>query len=117
MDFWEKSFVNRIFDPDYEAFVEGQKSKTRQLFDYPGLDWETNCLHPEKMMDEYRLPPLCRLGKNSIREAHRIGENTSRFFVTGLKNCLNNKSILSVDASLVCRINDGFNSAEYSFDY
>ena len=97
--------------------LRGRKVRRDSFSINPGLDWETNCLHPEKMMDEYRLPPLCRLGKNSIREAHRIGENTSRFFVTGLKNCLNNKSILSVDASLVCRINDGFNSAEYSFDY
>ena len=47
MDFWGKSFVHRIFDLDYEALVEEQESKTRQLIDYLDLDWETNCLHPE----------------------------------------------------------------------
>ena len=46
MDFWTNTLSNRIYNLDYEQLTVNQESKTRQLIDYLGLDWDENCLLP-----------------------------------------------------------------------
>ncbi len=47
MQFWNKSLNYRIYNLDYEVFVKNQKSETRKLIDYLGLDWDEKCLMPQ----------------------------------------------------------------------
>jgi hypothetical protein len=48
MQFWKKSLSKTIYNLDYEALVKNQKSETRQLIDYLGLDWDEKFLMPQK---------------------------------------------------------------------
>ena len=47
MDFWTNTLSDRIYDLDYEQLTVNQKSETRQLIDYLGLDWDEKCLSPQ----------------------------------------------------------------------
>ena len=44
MDFWHKTFPNRIYDISYEDLTINQEYETRQLLEYCQLDWDENCL-------------------------------------------------------------------------
>ena len=48
MEFWAKGLSKRIYNLDYELLTLNQESETRQLIDYLGLDWDENCLSPQK---------------------------------------------------------------------
>jgi len=47
MDFWTNTLSDRIYDLDYEQLTVNQKSETRKLIDYLGLDWDEKCLSPQ----------------------------------------------------------------------
>ena len=47
MDFWISTLSKRIYNLDYELLTVNQKSETRQLIEYLGLDWDENCLSPQ----------------------------------------------------------------------
>ncbi|MDB3880473.1 sulfotransferase, partial [Alphaproteobacteria bacterium] len=47
MDFWTSKLSKRIYNLDYELLTVNQESKTRQLIEYLGLDWDENCLFPQ----------------------------------------------------------------------
>ena len=47
MIFWEKSLGNRIYNLDYEILTLNQKTETRKLLQYIGLDWNEKCLYPQ----------------------------------------------------------------------
>ena len=47
MTFWQKSFGNRIYNLDYELLTMNQKTETRKLIQYIGLDWNEKCLYPQ----------------------------------------------------------------------
>ena len=47
MDFWKNSLNKKIYNLDYELLTVNQKSETRQLIDYLGLDWDEKCLSPQ----------------------------------------------------------------------
>ena len=48
MDFWTKSLSSRIYELDYDLLVSDQERETKQLIKYLGLEWEEDCLSPEK---------------------------------------------------------------------
>ena len=50
MDFWTNTLSNRIYKLDYEQLTVNQESKTRQLIEYLGLDWDEKCLSPQNNM-------------------------------------------------------------------
>ena len=47
MEFWTNALGERIYNLDYELLTVNQVSKTRQLIDYLGLDWDQTCLSPQ----------------------------------------------------------------------
>ena len=47
MDFWTNTLPDRIYKLDYEQLTVNQESKTRQLIEYLGLEWDKNCLSPQ----------------------------------------------------------------------
>ena len=47
MTFWQKSFGNRIYNLNYELLTMDQKTETRKLIQYIGLDWNEKCLYPQ----------------------------------------------------------------------
>ena len=47
MQFWSKSFSNRIYNLDYELLTVNQKDETRKLIEYLDLDWDDKCLSPQ----------------------------------------------------------------------
>jgi tetratricopeptide (TPR) repeat protein len=48
MLFWKEHFGKNIFDLDYENIIINQKDQTRKLLDFCELDWDENCLSPQK---------------------------------------------------------------------
>ena len=48
MDFWNKSLSSRIYELDYDFLVLNQERETKKLIKYLGLEWEEDCLSPEK---------------------------------------------------------------------
>ena len=48
MDFWHKSFPNKIHDISYERLTNHQEDETQKLLNYCELDWDNNCLNFHK---------------------------------------------------------------------
>ena len=48
MDFWHKSFPNKIYDISYEELTKNQKKETQKLLNYCDLDWDEDCLNFHK---------------------------------------------------------------------
>ena len=48
MDFWHKSFPNKIHDISYERLTTHQEDETHKLLKYCELDWDNNCLNFHK---------------------------------------------------------------------
>ena len=46
--FWNYKFKNKIYNVNYELLVNNQESEIKKLINYIGLNWENNCLFPEK---------------------------------------------------------------------
>jgi len=45
MNFWHKTFPNKIYDLNYENMTTNQKIETKKLLEYCELDWDKNCLN------------------------------------------------------------------------
>lgn len=48
MEFWETNNPNRIYHFDYESFTLCQEKETRRLIEFIGLEWQEECLFPQK---------------------------------------------------------------------
>jgi tetratricopeptide (TPR) repeat protein len=48
MNFWIKEFGNQIYNLNYETLTIDQEGETKKLINYLGLQWEDDCLNPEK---------------------------------------------------------------------
>ena len=48
MSFWRARFPNRVYDIGYETLTENQEEETRNLLEYCGLKWESDCLNFHK---------------------------------------------------------------------
>ena len=48
MDFWIKKFPRKIIQCKYESLTSNPESEIRRLLDKLELDWDENCLSPEK---------------------------------------------------------------------
>ena len=48
MDFWNQSYKDLIYDLDYDKLTEDQDPQIRRLIHYLGLDWQDECLAPQK---------------------------------------------------------------------
>lgn len=48
MKFWNNKFENKIYNVNYELLVNNQKSEIKKIIKFIGLNWENNCLFPEK---------------------------------------------------------------------
>ncbi len=48
IEFWEAQLPNRIYNFDYELLTTNQEEETKNLIRYLGLDWENECLSPQK---------------------------------------------------------------------
>ena len=48
MNFWIKEFGNKIYNLNYETLTTNQEGETKKLINYLGLQWEDDCLNPEK---------------------------------------------------------------------
>lgn len=48
MDHWRRVLPLPMLEIDYEAVVENQEEKSRELIDFLGLPWDDACLRPEK---------------------------------------------------------------------
>ncbi|MGH8242403.1 MAG: tetratricopeptide repeat-containing sulfotransferase family protein [Steroidobacteraceae bacterium] len=63
MDHWRSLFAERIFDADYDAFVQDPRGETEKLLAFLGLDWQEGCL------DFHRNPTRVRTASVSqVRE-------------------------------------------------
>ena len=47
MNFWDKSFGDRIYHLDYELLTINQEEETKRLIKHLNLDWEQRCLEPQ----------------------------------------------------------------------
>ena len=47
MQFWEKTYANRIYNLDYETLTTFQKQETKRLIKCLGLNWDKECLSPQ----------------------------------------------------------------------
>tara|TARA_B100000787_G_scaffold34739_1_gene24111 strand:+ start:219 stop:2129 length:1911 start_codon:yes stop_codon:yes gene_type:complete len=45
MNFWHKTFPNKIYDMCYEDLTTHQEEETRKLLEYCQLEWDQNCLN------------------------------------------------------------------------
>ena len=48
MGFWVRELHHEVYNLDYERLTDNQESEIRKLVDFIGLDWEENCLYPER---------------------------------------------------------------------
>ena len=48
MNYWNKSFPNKIYELSYEKLTENQKQETEKLLKYCDLNWDKNCLNFHK---------------------------------------------------------------------
>ena len=48
MKFWNYKFQNKIYNVNYELLVSDHESEIKKIIKYIGLNWENNCLFPEK---------------------------------------------------------------------
>lgn len=48
MNFWKKSFDNKIYEVDYESLTVNHEDEIKKLIKYLDLNWEEGCLSPEK---------------------------------------------------------------------
>lgn len=48
MAFWKVARPGTIYELDYELLIVNQKEETEKLIKHIGLEWEENCLRPEK---------------------------------------------------------------------
>ncbi len=48
MDFWINKYSDQIYNLSYEKLINDQKQETEKLLSFCNLDWDENCLSPQK---------------------------------------------------------------------
>ena len=48
MLFWKEKFQDHIYDIHYENLINSQEEETRNLLNFCNLEWDENCLNPQK---------------------------------------------------------------------
>ncbi len=48
MLFWKEKFKDHIYDIHYEDLINSQEEETRNLLNFCNLEWDENCLNPQK---------------------------------------------------------------------
>jgi hypothetical protein len=48
MQFWQGHYGDRIFDLSYDNLTLNQIDETKKLIQYLGLEWEGECLSPQR---------------------------------------------------------------------
>jgi len=48
MKFWELRYPNKIYNLGYDYFTNNQASETKRLVEYLEIDWQEQCLFPER---------------------------------------------------------------------
>ena len=71
MKFWNYKFQNKIYNVNYELLVTNHESEIKKIIKYIGLNWENNCLFPEK---NNRIS----LTSSSLQVKKRIYQNSSQ---------------------------------------
>ena len=68
---FSKLVVFKIFNVNYELLVSNQEDEIKKIINYLGLEWENNCLFPEKnnhiSITASNLQVKKRIYKNSSR--------------------------------------------------
>jgi hypothetical protein len=44
MNFWKKTFPNKIYNLNYEKLINNSKTEIKNLIEFCDLKWEDNCL-------------------------------------------------------------------------
>ena len=47
MNFWQRSYGDRIYNLDYDKLTEDQEAETRRLIEHLGIEWQDRCLAPQ----------------------------------------------------------------------
>lgn len=63
MDYWKKTLSSNIFSLNYEYFVDNQIEITKKLLDFCNLNFEDQCLNPEKNTNMVKT-----VSKNQVRK-------------------------------------------------
>ncbi len=71
MKFWNYKFQNKIYNVNYELLVTNHESEIKKIIKYIGLNWENNCLFPEK---NNRIS----LTSSNLQVKKRIYQNSSQ---------------------------------------
>ena len=48
MNFWQNLLPDFIYNANYEKITNDQVNETEKILKFCELDWDENCLHPEK---------------------------------------------------------------------
>ena len=83
MNFWEKLYFDRIYNLKYETLVENKESEIKKILKFCELDWEENCLFPEKNKKIVSTASLSQIRspiyKSSIKGWENYSDNLRPF--------------------------------------
>ena len=83
MNFWEKLYFNKIYNLKYETLVENKESEIKKILKFCELDWEENCLFPEKNKKIVSTASLSQIRspiyKSSIKGWENYSDNLRPF--------------------------------------
>ena len=88
MNFWHKSFPNKIYDLSYESLTKNQEKETKKLLEYCELKWNKNCLNFHKTKRAVKTASSAQVRKKIYQgssEAWKKHEKYLKPIISGLK--------------------------------
>ena len=89
MNYWNKSFPNKIYELSYEKLTENQKEETKKLLKYCDLNWDKNCLNFHKNIRAIKTASSSQVRKKMYQgssEAWKKYESNLQPLIEGLKS-------------------------------
>ena len=78
INFWKNRYPNEIYSLNYQKLVEGKNDEIKKLIEYCELDWEDNCLFPEKNKKNVSTASLSQVRspiyKSSVKNWEKFSE-------------------------------------------
>ncbi len=79
MTFWNEKFPTSIYNLSYEKLINNQKSTTENLLKFCNLNWDENCLSPQKNKKNVATASLAQVRSpiygSSINKWEKFSEN------------------------------------------
>jgi len=80
--YWKKKYPNKIYELNYEKLTLDSKNEIKKLIKFCNLNWNENCLYPEKTVRLIHTPSKLQVRKKIYKDSSQVWKNYADFFPT-----------------------------------